>query len=104
MPEGQDAIYYATGESISRIELLPQTEQVKDKGYEILYFTENVDEFAIRMMQNYQTSRSSRCWTAVWIWRAKRRRKRWRRSRRQRKPAAAENKETAATGAEEQKK
>ena len=54
MPEGQDAIYYATGESISRIELLPQTEQVKDKGYEILYFTENVDEFAIRMMQNYQ--------------------------------------------------
>ncbi len=54
MPEGQDAIYYAAGESIARIELLPQTEQVRDKGYEILYFTENVDEFAIRMMQNYQ--------------------------------------------------
>lgn len=54
MPEGQDAIYYATGESIARIEMLPQTEQVKDKGYEILYFTENVDEFAVRMMQNYQ--------------------------------------------------
>ncbi len=54
MPEGQDAIYYAAGESISRIELLPQTEQVRDKGYEILYFTENVDEFAIRMMQSYQ--------------------------------------------------
>lgn len=54
MPEGQEQIYYATGESIARIELLPQTEQVKDKGYEILYFTENVDEFAIRMMQNYQ--------------------------------------------------
>ncbi len=54
MPEGQDKIYYATGESIARIELLPQTEQVKDKGYEILYFTENVDEFAIRMMQSYQ--------------------------------------------------
>lgn len=54
MPEGQEQIYYATGESIARIELLPQTEQVKDKGYEILYFKENVDEFAIRMMQNYQ--------------------------------------------------
>ena len=51
MPEGQDKIYYAAGESIARIESLPQTEQVKDKGYEILYFTENVDEFAIRMMQ-----------------------------------------------------
>lgn len=54
MPEGQDKIYYAAGESIARIESLPQTEQVKDKGYEILYFTENVDEFAIRMMQSYQ--------------------------------------------------
>lgn len=54
MPEGQEAIYYATGESIARIALLPQTEQVLDKGYEILYFTENVDEFAIRMMQNYK--------------------------------------------------
>lgn len=54
MPEGQETIYYATGESIARIALLPQTEQVLDKGYEILYFTENVDEFAIRMMQNYK--------------------------------------------------
>ena len=54
MPEGQDKIYYAAGESIARIESLPQPEQVKDKGYEILYFTENVDEFAIRMMQGYQ--------------------------------------------------
>ena len=54
MPEGQDKIYYAAGESVARIELLPQVEQVKDKGYEILYFTENVDEFAVRMMQSYQ--------------------------------------------------
>ena len=37
-----------------QLELLPQVEQVKDKGYEILYFTENVDEFAVRMMQSYQ--------------------------------------------------
>ncbi len=54
MPEGQDTIYYATGENIARIESLPQTEQVKEKGYEILYFTENVDEFAIKMMRDYQ--------------------------------------------------
>lgn len=52
--EGQDTIYYATGESINRIKLLPQTEQVKDKGYEILYFTNQVDEFAIRMLQEYK--------------------------------------------------
>lgn len=51
MREDQKYIYYATGESIARIEQLPQTELVKDKGYEILYFTDNVDEFAIRVSQ-----------------------------------------------------
>jgi len=54
MPEGQESIYYAVGENIQRIELLPQIEQVKDKGYEILYFTDNVDEFAVKMLQDYQ--------------------------------------------------
>ncbi|SDO38890.1 molecular chaperone HtpG [Alkalicoccus daliensis] len=54
MPEDQKYIYYATGESIDRIEKLPQTEMVKDKGYEILYFTEEVDEFAIKMMREYE--------------------------------------------------
>lgn len=54
MPEDQTCIYYATGESIARIEALPQTEAVKEKGYEILYFTENVDEFAIRMLMKYK--------------------------------------------------
>ncbi|MCC8110252.1 MAG: molecular chaperone HtpG [Ruminococcus sp.] len=54
MPKGQESIYYAVGENIQRIELLPQTEQVKDKGYEILYFTDNVDEFAVKMLQDYQ--------------------------------------------------
>ena len=54
MPEDQTCIYYATGESIARIEALPQTEAVKEKGYEILYFTENVDEFAIKMLMKYK--------------------------------------------------
>lgn len=54
MPEEQKYIFYATGESNERIEKLPQTEMVADKGYEILYFTEDVDEFAIRMLMSYQ--------------------------------------------------
>ncbi|GAA0314761.1 molecular chaperone HtpG [Bacillus carboniphilus] len=54
MPEDQKFIYYATGESIDRIEKMPQTEMVADKGYEILYFTEDIDEFAIKMIMNYK--------------------------------------------------
>jgi molecular chaperone HtpG len=54
MKEDQKAIYYASGESIDRIGKMPQTELVLDKGYEILYFTEDVDEFAIQMLMNYQ--------------------------------------------------
>ena len=54
MPEDQKYIYYATGESNERISKLPQTELVADKGYEMLYFTEDVDEFAIRMLMNYK--------------------------------------------------
>ncbi|RNB70030.1 molecular chaperone HtpG [Brevibacillus panacihumi] len=54
MPEEQKYIYYATGESVERIEKLPQTELVADKGYEILYFTEDIDEFAIKMLQTYK--------------------------------------------------
>ncbi|MGG7164821.1 molecular chaperone HtpG [Clostridium ihumii] len=54
MPEDQKYIYYAVGDSVERIEKLPQTELVLDKGYEILYFTEEVDEFAIKMMMNYK--------------------------------------------------
>lgn len=53
MSEDQEHIYYANGESHDRIEKLPQTEMVKDKGYEILYFTDEVDEFAIKMLINY---------------------------------------------------
>ncbi|MBM7570794.1 molecular chaperone HtpG [Aquibacillus albus] len=54
MPEDQKYIYYATGESYDRIEKLPQTEVVAEKGYEILYFTEEVDEFAIKMLVKYK--------------------------------------------------
>ncbi len=54
MPEEQKYIYYATGETIARIEQLPQTELVKDKGFEILYLTDNVDEFAVKMLASYK--------------------------------------------------
>jgi molecular chaperone HtpG len=54
MPEEQKYVYYASGESYERIEKLPQTELVSDKGYEILYFTEEIDEFAIRMLMTYK--------------------------------------------------
>jgi len=54
MPEDQKYIYYATGETIERIEKLPQTELVAEKGYEILYFTEDIDEFAIKMLMKYK--------------------------------------------------
>lgn len=53
MPENQEAIYYACGENDSKIEMLPQTETVKDKGFEILYLTENVDEFALKVLMEY---------------------------------------------------
>lgn len=53
MKEDQKYIYYATGESNERIEKLPQTEALLDKGYEVLYFTEDVDEFAIKMLIKY---------------------------------------------------
>ncbi|AIQ18911.1 chaperone protein HtpG [Paenibacillus sp. FSL H7-0357] len=54
MPEDQKYIYYASGESVERIEKLPQTEMVLDKGYEMLYFTDDIDEFAIKMIMNYK--------------------------------------------------
>ncbi|KPV43763.1 molecular chaperone HtpG [Alicyclobacillus ferrooxydans] len=54
MPEDQKYIYYATGQSYERLDKLPQTELVSDKGYEILYFIEDVDEFAIKMLMTYK--------------------------------------------------
>ena len=54
MTEDQKYIYYAVGESIDRIEKMPQTELLLDKGYEILYFTDDIDEFAIKMLMEYK--------------------------------------------------
>jgi molecular chaperone HtpG len=54
MPEEQKYIYYASGDSIERIDKLPQAEFVSEKGYEILYFTEDIDEFAIKMLMTYK--------------------------------------------------
>ncbi|NHN29986.1 molecular chaperone HtpG [Paenibacillus agricola] len=54
MPEDQKYIYYASGETNERIDKLPQTEMVADKGYEILYFTDDIDEFAIKMIMSYK--------------------------------------------------
>lgn len=54
MADEQKYIYYATGESIERINKLPQTELVADEGYEILYFTDDIDEFAIKMLRVYK--------------------------------------------------
>lgn len=54
MPEDQKYIYYAAGESIERIEKLPQIEAVADKGFEVLYLTDDIDEFAIKMISTYK--------------------------------------------------
>ncbi len=54
MREDQKYIYYATGESVARIEQLPQTELVKDNGFEILYLTDSVDEFAVKALRSYK--------------------------------------------------
>ena len=53
MKEEQKDIYYACGETVDKIDMLPQVESVKDKGYEILYFTENVDEFVVQALREY---------------------------------------------------
>ena len=53
MKDEQKAIYYASGETLDKIDMLPQVEAVKDKGFEVLYLTDNVDEFALQMLMNY---------------------------------------------------
>ncbi len=54
MGEEQKYIYYACGESVEKIDMLPQTEFIKDKGYEILYLTDEIDEFVLQMMRDYK--------------------------------------------------
>ncbi|MBE6521905.1 MAG: molecular chaperone HtpG [Thermoplasmata archaeon] len=53
MKEGQEKIYYATAESVARAKQLPQAEQVRDKGYDIICLTEELDEFTLRTLRNY---------------------------------------------------
>ena len=54
MADSQDTIYYACGENVQKISMLPQLEAVKEKGYEVLFFTDEVDEFAIQMLMEYE--------------------------------------------------
>ena len=54
MKEDQKFIYYACGDSVQKVAMLPQTEAVKDHGYEILYLTDPIDEFAVRVLEKYQ--------------------------------------------------
>lgn len=53
MKEKQKYIYYAAGDSVEKIQALPQTELLRDKGYEILYLTDNVDEFAVKVLMRH---------------------------------------------------
>jgi len=54
MKDGQDKIYYAAGDSLDQIKMLPQVEAAKAKGYEVLYLTEDIDEFAIQVLGVYE--------------------------------------------------
>jgi len=57
MKENQDKIYYACGETVDKIDDLPQVEKVKDKGYEILYLTDYVDEFVMQTLTEYDNKK-----------------------------------------------
>ena len=54
MKEDQKSIYYACGESVDKIDMLPQVEKVKEKGYEIFYLTDSIDEFVFQTMMEYK--------------------------------------------------
>ena len=54
MKDDQKDIFYACGETVDKIDLLPQVEAAKEKGYEILYCTEYVDEFALMTLRSYE--------------------------------------------------
>lgn len=54
MKEEQKYIYYACGETKAKIELLPQMERLRDKGYQVLCLTDSIDEFCMKMMHDYQ--------------------------------------------------
>ena len=76
MKEEQKYIYYACGETKAKIELLPQMERLRDKGYQVLCLTDSIDEFCMKMMHDYQVRNLSPFLTMIWIWRPRTRRKR----------------------------
>ncbi len=53
----QESIYYASGQSVAKIDAMPQVEQVKEKGYDILYLTDYIDEFTINMLNSYENKK-----------------------------------------------
>ena len=53
MPEGQTAIYYAVGETIQRIKAMPQLDRLEEKGYDVLFLTDDVDEFALTILHTF---------------------------------------------------
>ncbi len=53
LKEKQDKIYYACGETVDKVDMLPQVEQIQEKGYEVLYLTEYVDEFVMQVLNEY---------------------------------------------------
>ena len=53
MVEGQEKIYYASGDNLDRIDMLPNVEKFKEKGYEVLYLVDYVDEFTVQALQEY---------------------------------------------------
>ena len=57
MKEGQNEIYYACGENNDKVDHMPQVEGIKEKGYEILYLTEYVDEFALQALTTYNAKK-----------------------------------------------
>lgn len=54
MQEGQEHIYFMSGDNVDKIDKLPQVELVKDKGFEILYLTDDIDEFALQVLNAYK--------------------------------------------------
>ena len=59
MKEDQKSIYYACGESVDKVDMLPQVEAFKEKGFEVLYCTENIDEFALQVLMEYEGKKFS---------------------------------------------
>lgn len=57
MKEDQDKIYYATGDTTDKIDMLPQVEMFKEKGYEVLYLTDVVDEFTMQSIVEYENKK-----------------------------------------------